>query len=130
MRLKVLDMLYEERSWADVVRESQEAVELALNGLLQAAHIETPRVHDVGEALLGNLRSLPSKVQPHADKLAEHSRTLRRDRELAFYGSEDLTPGDFYREKDARAAREMAREVVRVVGLAFEADASGDLQTE
>lgn len=119
VRLKVLDMLCEERSWADVVRESQETVELALKGLLRAAHIETPRVHDVGEALLGNLGSLPKAVQPLTEKLAEHSRTLRRDRELAFCGSEDLTPGDFYREKDARAAREMAREVVQVVGLAF-----------
>jgi len=29
-RLKAIDMLYSEKGWADVVRESQEAVELAL----------------------------------------------------------------------------------------------------
>jgi HEPN domain-containing protein len=119
VRLKVLDTLYEERSWADVVRESQETVELALKGLLRSARVETPRVHDVSEALLGNLAALPKAVQPHGEKLAECSRTLRRDRELAFYGSEDLTPSDFYREKDAAAAREMAGEVVRLVGFAF-----------
>ena len=39
-RLKALDALYEARSWADVVRESQETVELALKGLLRAAGID------------------------------------------------------------------------------------------
>ena len=31
LRLKAVDVLYSEASWADVVRESQEVVELALN---------------------------------------------------------------------------------------------------
>jgi hypothetical protein len=48
-------------------------------------------------------------------KPAEYSRCLRRDRELAFYGSEDLTPMDFYRETDARQARAMAQETVGVI---------------
>jgi len=29
----------------------------------------------------------------------------RRDRELAFYGAEDLTPSDFHEEADAMLAR-------------------------
>ena len=48
-RLRALDVLYEEESWADVVRESQEVVELALNGLLRSCGIEPPRTHDVAE---------------------------------------------------------------------------------
>jgi hypothetical protein len=40
---------------------------------------------------------------------------LRRDRELAFYGAEDLTPTGFYTQDDAVAAREIARQTVAVV---------------
>jgi hypothetical protein len=48
-------------------------------------------------------------------RLTEASRDLRRDRELAFYGAEDLTPSDFYRKTDAERARDAARLVVRLV---------------
>lgn len=118
-RLSVLDALFAAESWADVVRESQEAVELALKGLLRSAGIESPRVHDVSQTLLENRDRLPEVIGPHAERLAEHSRQLRRDRELAFYGSEDLTPSEFYRREDAAVARDMARDVVGVVKLAF-----------
>jgi hypothetical protein len=43
------------------------------------------------------------------DQIAKISRKLRRDRELAFYGTEDLTPSEFYREEDAREALDDAR---------------------
>ena len=44
------------------------------------------------------------------------SRALRRDRELAFSGAEDLTPSEFYRREDADEARAAARFVVERVG--------------
>jgi hypothetical protein len=47
--------------------------------------------------------------------MAAISRDLRRDRELAFYGAEDLTPSDFYSQADADKAREGARAVVALV---------------
>jgi HEPN domain-containing protein len=119
VRLKILDAFFDEESWADVVRESQEAVELALKGLLRSAGIESPRVHDVSQSLLDNRDRLPEALLPKLERIASHSRQLRRDRELAFYGSEDLTPGEFYRREDAQAAREMAREVIEAVGIAF-----------
>ena len=119
VRLKILDILYKESAWADVVRESQEVVELALKGLLRLAHVDSPRVHDAGEALMENKQRIPEPVRAHVDKLAKYSRRLRRDRELAFYGSEDLTPTDFYRESDAQEARSMARETVALVKPAF-----------
>jgi HEPN domain-containing protein len=115
IRLNALDTLFEAQSWADVVHESQEAVELALKGLLRLAYIDVPRVHDVSQALLDNREKLHEVVQPHVDRLAEHSRSLRRDRELSFYGSEDLTPRDFYRQQDAEQARRRARDTVAVV---------------
>jgi len=49
------------------------------------------------------------------DELAALSRELRRDRELAFDGAEDLTPGEFYGRADADRARAAARTVVETV---------------
>ena len=115
-RLRALDVLYEDESWADVVRESQEVVELALKGLLRAAGIDPPRVHDVSDVLAAERERLPTALgEDDVSRLAAASRELRRDRELAFYGAEDLTPSDFYRDRDATAAREAARLVVGLV---------------
>ncbi len=114
-RLRAIDVLYEAESWADVVRESQEAVELALKGLLRNAGIEPPRVHDVAEVLEAERSRLPADLANDVDRLAAASRLLRRDRELAFYGAEDLTPSDFYRERDADEARAVARLVIELV---------------
>lgn len=115
IRLQALDVLFEHSSWADVVRESQEIVELALKGLLRAHGIEPPRIHDVSEVLLAERRRLPQDLQDELDELASISRDLRRDRELAFYGAEDLTPSDFYNRKDGERAREGARRTVAAV---------------
>ena len=115
LRLKALDTLYKGAAWADVVRESQEVVELALKALLRFFRIETPHVHDVSDILEANREVFPLLVQKKLEVLCEHSRSLRRDRELAFYGSEDLTPSDFYREKDARRARKAAQQTVAIV---------------
>jgi len=120
-RLAALDVLFERESWADVVRESQEAVELALKSLLRFSSIEVPRAHDVSQTMLLERSRLPEGVRPHLRDLAAISKSLRRDRELAFYGSEDLTPSDFYQRQDADSARAGARRVVEVVTAAVTA---------
>jgi HEPN domain-containing protein len=114
-RLRALDTLFDQESWADVVREAQEIVELALKGMLRSCGIEPPRIHDVADVLISEQRSLPEPVKKDVHRLAEASRGLRRDRELAFYGAEDLTPSDFYRKADAVTARDAARLVVERV---------------
>ena len=114
-RLAAVDALFERQSWADVVRESQEVVELALKGLLRAVGIEPPRIHDVSDVLMAERPRFPQAIQPDLDMLAAGSRTLRRDRELAFYGAEDLTPSGFYTQADAAAARDIARQTVATV---------------
>ncbi len=114
-RLQALDVLFECESWADVVRESQEVVELALKGLLRAHGIEAPRIHDVSPILLDERAHLPAELGGSLEELARISRQLRRDRELSFYGSEDLTPSDFYSREDARQARASARHTVETV---------------
>ena len=124
VRLGVVDFLYNAESWADVVRESQEIVELALKGLLRECGIDPPRVHDVSGALLSEKSRLPATVQEKVDRLAAISRDLRRDRELAFYGAEDLVPSEFYAEPDATRAREGARFVMAAVSSVVKAEGS------
>jgi HEPN domain-containing protein len=114
-RLKAVDVLFEAESWADVVRESQEVVELALRGLLRACGVEAPRIHDVSDILLAERERLPAPLHSEVERLARVSRDLRRDRELAFYGAEDLTPSTFYSRSDAAQARDGARLTVRLV---------------
>ena len=115
VRLRAIDVLFEAASWADVVRESQEALELALKGLLRASGVEPPRIHDVADVLLAEQARLPTALHAEVDRLAALSRDLRRDRELAFYGAEDLTPSKFYRQPDAVRARDAARTAVALV---------------
>jgi HEPN domain-containing protein len=115
VRLRALAVLYEAESWADVVRESQEIAELTLKGLLRSRGVSPPRIHDVSDVLLAERDRLPDDVKPHVERLVRVSRRLRRDRELAFYGAEDLTPSGFYSEEDARAARDDAAELVRLI---------------
>ena len=116
-RLAALTALYKEEAWADVVRESQEVVELALKSLLRHFHIEVPRIHDVSGVLENERERFPGPVQKNLAKYMQISRTLRRDRELAFYGSEDLTPREFYKKADADLAKESAEWVVKTLRL-------------
>jgi hypothetical protein len=114
-RLRALDVLYEDSHWADVVREAQEIVELALKAALRAHGVDPPRIHDVSDVLLAERDRLPAPLTAEMDELVRISRELRRDRELAFYGAEDLTPSGFYSKDDATKARDGARQTVRVV---------------
>lgn len=114
-RLRALDVLFEDGHWADVVRESQEVVELALKALLRSHGVDPPRLHDVSDVLIAERDRLPAAVRAELDALVVVSRALRRDLELAFYGAEDLTPSGFYSRDDATKAREGARFTVTVV---------------
>ena len=118
IRLKAIHVLAEEKSWADVVRESQEVVEITLKALLRMSRIEVPRIHDVSPVLEQNQDRLPAKIMEHLSELMRISKSLRRDRELAFYGSEDLTPSEFYTETDATTALREAHFVHSVVRAA------------
>ncbi|MBU6280623.1 HEPN domain-containing protein [bacterium] len=111
-RLKAIDVLHAEEAFADVVRESQEVVELALKAVLRSLGVSPTFVHDVSEILERSRDRFPEGARAHVPRWCEISKHLRRDRELSFYGSEDVTPSDFYDRADADLARAMAREVV------------------
>ena len=115
-RLQAVDVLFEAGSWADVVRESQEIVELTLKGLLRSVGIDPPRIHDVSDVLEVEAHRLPDPLRAELATLTRISRDLRRDLELAFYGAEDLTPSGFYTREDGERARVDERKTVELVG--------------
>lgn len=119
-RLDTLDLLYKKDSWANVVREAQEIVELSLKAYLRSINIEVPRIHDVSATLLDNKNLIKGSALSNLKELISISKSLRRDRELAFYGTEDLTPSDFYAEEDASSAREGARFVFKIIRESIE----------
>lgn len=115
IRLEALQVLFDRGGYADVVREAQEVVELVSKALIRHLGAEPARGHDVS-AQLAELRArLPESLQANLDTLIDVSRELRRDRELAFYGTEDLTPSEFYSKKDAQRALEQAQASVAFV---------------
>jgi hypothetical protein len=119
----MLDHLFNEGAWSDVVCEAQEAVELALKGMLRQIGVEPPKQHDVGALLVEYRDRLPAAVAEQAEELARVSLWLRKEREFAFHGDTDLIPDLTYGPEDAERARRDAATVVRAVALAIDAPA-------
>jgi HEPN domain-containing protein len=120
LRLEVLAFLLERGGHADVVREAQELVELALKALLRLVGVEPPHHHDVSGLLLEHAERVPAELRERLPRAAEISKSLRKERELAFYGDIDFIPTEEYGEPHARAAYEgaafvltLAQDVIR-----------------
>jgi HEPN domain-containing protein len=112
-RLRLLNLLLEDQDFSDVIREAQEAVELALKGMLRQLGIEPPKWHDVSEILVGHIDRFPENMRLHISRLAEISKWLRKERELAFYGDVDFIPSEEYKVEDAQRAIQDATFVVQ-----------------
>jgi len=123
-RLKAVAVLFEQAAFADVVRESQEVVELVLKAVLRRFGIAVPFSHDPSQSFIDNAHRFPPDLEARIPRFTEISRRLRRDRELAFYGSEDVTPSSFYNQADAVEAKGMAEEIVNAAA-AWLTDAPG-----
>ena len=105
VRLKVVDLLMQEEAYSDVIRETQEAVELALKGMLRQIGVEPPKVHDVGGLICEYRDKFPTAVAARAESLAAVSKWLRKEREFAFYGDVDFIPTLEYTRRDADRAK-------------------------
>ncbi|MFM8434371.1 MAG: HEPN domain-containing protein [Planctomycetia bacterium] len=103
-RLAALDVLHARHAYSDVVRESQEVVELALKGMLRHAGIDPPKIHDVGDLLLEFADRFVGISGHELTALAEASKELRKEREFSFYGDIDFIPTDEYDADDAHTA--------------------------
>ncbi|MBI1882815.1 MAG: HEPN domain-containing protein [Chlamydiae bacterium] len=113
-RLKYLGFLFKEEDYSDVIRESQEVVELALKGMLRTVGIDPPKIHDVGSFLIEHRDKFPSQIRISLKKMALISKELRKDRELSFYGDIDFIPTEEYSSRDAKKAIQGARWVASV----------------
>ncbi len=111
-RLDILDLLFDKNAFSDVIREAQEIVELSLKGMLRFVGVEPPKIHDVGGLLLEHEEKFPKEIAIHLKRLADISKRLRKERELAFYGDIDFIPTEEYTKDDAEEAIGDARLVV------------------
>jgi len=103
-RLAALEVLVARDAFSDVVRESQELMELALKGVLRAIGIDPPKWHDVGDLLIEFEAQLPMLSAQAVRELAAASKSLRKEREFSFYGDVDFIPTDEYDREDAQSA--------------------------
>lgn len=107
-RLAALEVLMAREAFSDVIRESQEIVELALKGLLRGVGIDVPKWHDVSDLLFDHADKLPTLTEDEMKYLAAASKRLRKEREFSFYGDVDFIPTEEYDRDDASRAFEQA----------------------
>jgi HEPN domain-containing protein len=92
--------------WNLVVRRCQETVELALKAVLRFVGLEVPHVHDVGAFLGEHVDRMPPGMGAHVERLVSISRRLRQEREISFYGDDEVAapPERLYSRADSEAA--------------------------
>lgn len=120
LRVRAVEALIGAGDFADAVREAQETVELAVKGVLKLKGLAYPRAHDVARLLRDPAITGPLLTADEVAGVERASKTLRRDRELAFSGDEDVVPLEYYERGDADTALATLVEVLAVVGRAFE----------
>jgi len=86
IRLEALDVLFNHKGWADVVREAQEVVELASRASC-ARTAWSRRGSTTFPKFCWQSGRGCGGLAARARALGAVSRDLRRDRELAFYGA-------------------------------------------
>ncbi|RMG48285.1 MAG: HEPN domain-containing protein [Acidobacteria bacterium] len=115
-RRRALQVLYEEESYDDVVREAQEIVELILKGARRYIGIDPPKRHDVGATLRAHQDHLPDAWRKKLAWIEKVSASLFEERSPAFYGNEtDVIPAsDLYEREDAERALNWTTELVKL----------------
>jgi HEPN domain-containing protein len=103
--------------YPEVVRYSQESVELSLKAALRIVGIEYPKVHDVGDILVINKDKYPEWFIVELDKIRVISAELAMKRAPAMYGVEEMgkTPSDLFDKEDARDSLEKASYIISIV---------------
>ena len=108
-QIKIVPILHDDGAYSNVVRDTQEIVELCLKGMLRAVGVDAPKFHDVSDILVEHAARLPESVRGNLDRIAAISKKLRKDRELAFYGDIDFIPTEEYTQNDSQEALDQAR---------------------
>lgn len=115
LRIKALKFLHGEKGYSDVVREAQECVELLLKAALRHLGLEAPKTHDVSKVFQEKKDILPPLLANNLDEIVSISRTLRKERELAFYGTEDWIPTEEYSKEDSQEAIRKTERIFEIV---------------
>ena len=97
--------------YPEVVRYSQECVELSLKAALRFVGIEYPKVHDVSDVLVENADRFPEWFRRLAGRLAFVSSYLALARGPSMYGDEarGVPPSELFGRDDAERALRDAR---------------------
>lgn len=98
-------------AYPDVVRYSQECVELSLKAVLRIVGVEYPRVHDVGDILELHADRFSDWFRAHIPEFRRISMDLAQKRGPSLYGIEKLgkPPSEIFGEEDARRALNEAK---------------------
>ena len=116
-RIRYSKEAFKEENFPYVVRQCQEAVELLLKASLRIVGVEPPKWHDVGPILRREEDRYPEWFKSELDWIISISRILRRERELAMYGDEELgiPPEEIYTRYDAEEALAKAEKIYDLV---------------
>ncbi|MCX8169347.1 MAG: HEPN domain-containing protein [Candidatus Methanomethylicia archaeon] len=100
-------------AYPEVVRYSQECVELSLKAILRIVGVEYPKVHDVGDVVDLYRDKFPEWLHKHIEKFRFISTDLAQKRGPSLYGLERLgkPPSEIFDEEDAREALDNAKYV-------------------
>lgn len=113
VRVEVLPEYHKRKAYSDVIRESQEALELFLKALLREMGWSPSFSHDPGKELANLTDKVPADFSPISESLIDWSRKLRRERELSYYGAADFIPTEEYSEKEAAYALAFLQDVAK-----------------
>ena len=123
LRLKTAKRVFkDEEAYSYCIRQSQEAVELALKSALRLTGIDFPKWHDIGDVLIKEESKFPEEFKEKIEKLALISEKLTALREPAMYGDEsiDKAPSKLFKKQDAVKIIEQAEFCFNSVEELFE----------
>lgn len=112
IRLKLIQLAFDLDGYSDVVHDAQGLVELCVKGMLLSAGINVPKFHEVSNLLMEHRDKFPPEEQALFPKIIKISKSLRRNRELSFYGDDDFIPTEEYSMEEASEAIENAKLVL------------------
>lgn len=104
---------YKRGEYPDVIRYSQECVEMSLKACLRLIGVEYPKAHDVSDVLVDVRENFPDWLRKITDKLAKISKKLAMERGPSVYGEEErgIPPSELFGKKEAKEALSEAKYV-------------------
>jgi len=115
IRIAALNFYKQHKDYSDVVREAQEVVELLLKAILLYVGIEIPKVHDVSKTIEKYLDFMPKIIQDNISEIKRISKSLRKEREISFYGADDFIPNEEYTLDEADKAISEAKFIYETI---------------